>query len=1075
LPPGSASYVARAADGEIEHALARGEFVFVLDCRQKGKSSLMVRALERLHDQGIVTLRLDLQRFGTNLQPDQWYAGLLHSIGQELGLTPTLFEYWKTHLEIGPMTRWFSALEDVVLASVASPIVIFIDEVDFVQALPFSSDEFFAGIRECHNRRAESQAFRRLTFCLVGVATPSQLINNQDVTPFNIGRRVELTDFTREETRGYAAELALTGRKGNILLDRIHHWVAGHPYLTQILAAKIADDARVRTARDVDALVHRSLLSPEGRQREPNIADVERRLLESNLPGMSREESRSQILEVYGLLLRGHLVCGNHDAQLVAAILLSGVAVEEDGRLRPRNRLYRTLFDEAWRRESLPGAEARRQMAASKRAGWRVAWVSLGVFSVISTIVVWLLVLTQQRDVALASTSKANAESGHIAYQSSMALASERMEDGNYLQAYGLLERQRRSPERGWEWTFMSGLYREAQQLQSPSKVAEYSRTASYAWREGNSLIEARGGEIVRDNTRVYNFTGGFFAIGQWLYQTRGTAPFESRLTSARGIERKVAQMTSRTPGLVLQSLNNNGTLGSLRDPSEGGVYYFDLITNRLRHERLAGETLGLIVMPSGRRCLITSRLNSAIYDLGPPLVRRAILPLSDKLGGMAFNARSTLMVCAMKDPEVRIIRTSDGRIVQRLFLHSAVLGAELFANDKKLITLAMDGTVEIWNLVTGRPIRRLVTPLLSPSRASVSADEKSVLISTVYGAIHQWDLTAPPPVLRITAGSQDVTLARLSPDGNRCATSSLDGSCVLLDVPSGRRIAAFDLGRTFEAHSVAFSGDGRFLGLIDTSGALTAVDPITGKVLRRILFHGSRALRVAISSRGVFAVTLSDGRVAILDNWRTAPKFSDPGVWSYRLSFSPDGALLAVTGKRGGIVLLDAATLQTRRTMATAAISLRSVEFSPNGKWLSAASDGGQAYLFELDGAKTEHILATHAARVWSARFSPDSEKVMTNAFDGTVRIWSVKTGKELMVLFHSTWASEVAWSPDGRRIVTGASDRRIRIFDSQDGFELARFSEAKGTILDVSFTPDGKTLVSSSGDGTVTFRTAR
>src|SRR5207247_958341 len=79
------------------------------------------------------------------------------------------------------------------------PLVIFIDEIDVVRGLPFSTDEFFAGIRECYNRRAEDAEYERLTFCLLGVASPSDLIRDTRLTPFNIGRRIELADFTPAE------------------------------------------------------------------------------------------------------------------------------------------------------------------------------------------------------------------------------------------------------------------------------------------------------------------------------------------------------------------------------------------------------------------------------------------------------------------------------------------------------------------------------------------------------------------------------------------------------------------------------------------------------------------------------------------------------------------------------------------------------------------------------------------------------------------------------------------------------------------------------------------------------------
>src|SRR5439155_207206 len=109
--------------------------------------------------------------------------------------------------DLGPLQRWMGALQEVVLARVPGSVVIFIDEIDMVRGLRFSTDEFFAGIRECYNRRGDDPEFERLTFCLMGVASPSDLIRDTRITPFNIGRRVELSDFTEAEAMPLALGL----------------------------------------------------------------------------------------------------------------------------------------------------------------------------------------------------------------------------------------------------------------------------------------------------------------------------------------------------------------------------------------------------------------------------------------------------------------------------------------------------------------------------------------------------------------------------------------------------------------------------------------------------------------------------------------------------------------------------------------------------------------------------------------------------------------------------------------------------------------------------------------------------
>src|SRR5207244_5806045 len=132
----------------------------------------------------------------------------------------------------------------------SSRLVIFVDEIDAVRSLRFSADEFFAAIRECYNRRSQDPEFHRLTFCLLGVATPSDLIQDVQMTPFNIGRRIELTDFTEAEAAPLAQGLGAEDGTGKVLVSRILHWTGGHPYLTQRLCRAVAE-ANADTANPI--------------------------------------------------------------------------------------------------------------------------------------------------------------------------------------------------------------------------------------------------------------------------------------------------------------------------------------------------------------------------------------------------------------------------------------------------------------------------------------------------------------------------------------------------------------------------------------------------------------------------------------------------------------------------------------------------------------------------------------------------------------------------------------------------------------------------------------------------------
>jgi hypothetical protein len=210
LTPDAPSYVERQADTDLFDGLMRGEFCYVLTSRQMGKSSLMNRTAVRLRAAGVAVAILDLTAIGQNLSVEQWYDGLLGRLGRSLDLEEEAEEYWLAHERQSPLVRWMGALQQIVLPRCPGRLVIFIDEIDAVRSLPFSTDEFFAAIRECYNRRTEEPEFARLSFCLLGVATPSDLIQDTRTTPFNIGRRIELTDFTPAEAAPLAQGLVRT-------------------------------------------------------------------------------------------------------------------------------------------------------------------------------------------------------------------------------------------------------------------------------------------------------------------------------------------------------------------------------------------------------------------------------------------------------------------------------------------------------------------------------------------------------------------------------------------------------------------------------------------------------------------------------------------------------------------------------------------------------------------------------------------------------------------------------------------------------------------------------------------------
>ncbi len=413
----SPGYVQRSADQQLFDSLVAGEFCYVLDSRQKGKSSLVSRVLSRLEAAGVATATIDLQRFGTNLDAERWYAGLLNAVAESLvrsanlDLTGQIFEYWGSHQRFGPLERWMRILQKVVLPALGrQKLVIFVDEIDFVRSLPFDTDEFFAGIRECYNRRSEDPELERLTFCLLGVATPSDLIRDVRITPFNVGRRIDLTDFTLAESMTLTTGFVEAGRTPNqseALVRRIHHWTNGHPYLTQKLCAAVAADPKLTTSSGVDRLVEQTFFTQKSREEEPNLRDVSRRVLETPLEGLTPEESRARILDLFRQVRENRKVRDDDTDPVASVLKLAGLTTVLGGYLLVRNKVYFRVFDHAWIEAGMPDAELIRQRTAVRRATLRTALVAGAVVLAIGSLAGYSWRMARQREGALLSAKAA--------------------------------------------------------------------------------------------------------------------------------------------------------------------------------------------------------------------------------------------------------------------------------------------------------------------------------------------------------------------------------------------------------------------------------------------------------------------------------------------------------------------------------------------------------------------------------------------------------------------------------------------------------------------------------------------
>jgi hypothetical protein len=213
LPLDSPSYIKRKGDDELYNAIKAGQLCIISAARQMGKSSLIRRASGRLKEEFACVL-IDVTRFGLNdITEKQWHMAFIYEIVngfnlyEKLNIEINAFLEFNKNLTSSALLREFFV--QILFKQISQSIVIFIDEIERIIMSDFK-EGFFLLLRSLYTldgRQSYNDNYNRLNFVISGIFLDSNLIQNPNVSPFNIGVQIKLEGFSYEEALPLAGGL----------------------------------------------------------------------------------------------------------------------------------------------------------------------------------------------------------------------------------------------------------------------------------------------------------------------------------------------------------------------------------------------------------------------------------------------------------------------------------------------------------------------------------------------------------------------------------------------------------------------------------------------------------------------------------------------------------------------------------------------------------------------------------------------------------------------------------------------------------------------------------------------------
>jgi WD40 repeat protein/tRNA A-37 threonylcarbamoyl transferase component Bud32 len=439
---------------------------------------------------------------------------------------------------------------------------------------------------------------------------------------------------------------------------------------------------------------------------------------------------------------------------------------------------------------------------------------------------------------------------------------------------------------------------------------------------------------------------------------------------------------------------------------------------------------------------------------------------------GVAFSPDGRLLAAASYDGTLKLWDSVTGLEVRTLIGHTAPVWAVAFSSDgQHLASAGEDKTVRVWDVASGRQIQQL-DGHRDPVSSVAFSPKGSLLASASFDkTIKLWDADAGRELHTFSGHTSQVIAVSFSPDGRRIASASYDDTVKVWEVEKkGQEPLTLHTGGV---SGVAFSRDGQRLASAGLDQVVRVWDLKSKQEVQTLRGHTGPVMAVVFSPDDRFLASASWDETVRVWELATGAARLLRGHTGYVacVAYSPDGRRIASSGDLT-VKLWDATLSEEMHVLKGHPGVVETVAFSPDGKHLLSGGEPSTLKVWDVQTRREVLSLGGHPGLVNSVAFSSDGKYAVSGGghpyqpgTPGEVQVWDLEKGRRrLEIAGHREMVTSVAWSPDGKRLLSGSRDDMLKVWDAETGEERLALKGQVGT-----FSPDGKWVASGATDGTV------